>query len=43
MALKYKSIMEESDINILSEKLFNEIKKDYGLHGVELKKAGSIH
>lgn len=43
MALRYKSIMAENDINILSEKLFNEIKKDYGLQGVELKKAGRIN
>ena len=43
MALKYKSIMKENDINILSEKLFDEIKKDYGLQGVELKKAGRIN
>lgn len=43
MALKYKSLMQENDINILSEKLFNEIKKDYGLQGVELKKAGRIN
>lgn len=43
MALKYKSVMQENDINILSEKLFNEIKKDFGLHGVELKNAGRIN
>ena len=43
LAKKYKELMREDDINILSDKLFNELKQDYGLHGIELRKAGHIN
>ena len=43
LAKKYKELMRENDINILSDKLFNELKRDYGLHGIELRKAGHIN
>lgn len=42
LAKKYKELMREDDINILLDKLFNELKQDYGLHGIELKKARRI-
>lgn len=42
IAKKYKDIISKDNIDTLADELFIELKKDYGLHGIELCKESKI-